>query len=262
MKPGAACDEDPQPRPRLAAASEAPRPVSDTESSSRRERVPRVRTTHPSSSAARHARRPSRQCGSRGAPSRSERSTEYAGRGAGRPSSAVVIGRTRHSIPASSKIARASSNQLHSPSAATCQTPRSPRSTSPRAAAARWPDVGRAADLVVDDGDLVPFAPEPQHRAHEVVPGRPEEPRRADDQCVLARRALRVELRAPVGGERVRPGRTRRTASACARRRRSRSRRPTSGAPSSAACRVPPTFAAAAPCGSSSAPSTSVHAAA
>ena len=70
-----------------------------------------IGTTHPSSRRARHARSPSRQCGSLGAPSRSERSTEYAGRGAGRPSSAVVIGRTRHSIPASSKIACANSNQ-------------------------------------------------------------------------------------------------------------------------------------------------------
>ena len=64
------------------------------------------------------SRRPSRQCGSVGAPF-SLRSTEYAGRGAGRPSSAVVIRRTRVSSPASSKIASAKSAQVASPSAAT-----------------------------------------------------------------------------------------------------------------------------------------------
>ena len=68
---------------------------------------------------ARHSRSPSRQCGRRGAPSRSLRRTEYAGRGAGRPSSAVVIGTTRQSSPASSKIAAANSAHVQSPSAAT-----------------------------------------------------------------------------------------------------------------------------------------------
>ena len=86
----------------------------------------------------RQARRPSRQCGKRGAPSRSLRRTEYAGRGAGRPSSSVVISRTRQSSPASSKIASANSAHVQSPSAATCQTPHGSSSSS-RVASARWP---------------------------------------------------------------------------------------------------------------------------
>ena len=66
-------------------------------------------------------------------------------------------------------------------------------------------DVGRRPPLVVDDRDLVPLLAEPQHRTHEVVAGRAEEPRGADDPRPLARRGLAVELRPPVGGLRVRP---------------------------------------------------------
>ena len=66
----------------------------------------------------RHARSPSRQCGSSGAPL-SLRSTEYAGRGARAPNSAVVIRRTRVFRPASSKIASANSAHVQSPAAAT-----------------------------------------------------------------------------------------------------------------------------------------------
>ena len=66
------------------------------------------------------------------------RSTEYAGLGAGRPSSALVIRRTRQSSPASSKIASAKSAQVQSPSAATCQRPKgSSSSTRRRTDAAR-----------------------------------------------------------------------------------------------------------------------------
>ena len=93
---GAACDEDPH-RPKASGrVRSATTGVRHRISS--RGKVPRLEQ-YPASSAARHARRPSRQCGSSGAPSRSERSTEYAGRGAGRPSSAVVIGRTRQAMP-------------------------------------------------------------------------------------------------------------------------------------------------------------------
>ena len=53
-----------------------------------------------------------------GAP-RSLRSTEYAGRGARAPNSAVVMRRTRVSSPASSKIASANSAHVQSPAAAT-----------------------------------------------------------------------------------------------------------------------------------------------
>ena len=53
-------------------------------------------------------------------------------------SSAVVIGTTSQSIPAWSKISRANSAQVHSPTAATCQRPCGSFSTS-RVASARWP---------------------------------------------------------------------------------------------------------------------------
>src|SRR5207253_3178446 len=69
---------------------------------------------------------------------RSLRSTELAGLGAGRPSSAVVIRRTAHFTPASSKIASARSAHVQSPSAAMCHTPCGSSSTS-RVASARWP---------------------------------------------------------------------------------------------------------------------------
>ncbi len=67
------------------------------------------------------------------------------------------------------------------------------------------PDVRRAAALVVDDGHLVAVLGEPQHRAHEVVPGRAEEPRRPDDPGLGPRGRLAEQLRATVCGERIRP---------------------------------------------------------
>ena len=64
-------------------------------------------------------------------------------------------------------------------------------------------DVGGAASLVVDDGDLVALRAEPEHRADEVVPGRAEEPGGADDPCLVAGRGLAEEFRPPVGAERT-----------------------------------------------------------
>ena len=66
------------------------------------------------------------------------------------------------------------------------------------------PHVRRAADLVVHHRDLVPLGAEPEHRPYEVVTGRPEEPGRADDPRLFARRGFAVGLRAAVGRERVR----------------------------------------------------------
>src|SRR5829696_2294703 len=62
-------------------------------------------------------------------------------------------------------------------------------------------DVGRATALIVDDSDLVALGAEPQHRAQEVVPRRPEQPRAAHDPRLVAGRSLAVQLRAPVGVE-------------------------------------------------------------
>ena len=72
----------------------------------------------------RHARSPSRQCGSVGAPF-SLRRIEWAGRGRRAPNSAEVIRRTRQSRPASSKTPRRGPP--------TC-SPRRPRDATPRTA--------------------------------------------------------------------------------------------------------------------------------
>jgi len=71
------------------------------------------------SSLARQSSRPSRQCGNRGVSGSSDRSTEYAGRGAGESSSAVVILRTLVERSLSAKIASANSAHVQSPPAAT-----------------------------------------------------------------------------------------------------------------------------------------------
>ena len=65
-------------------------------------------------------------------------------------------------------------------------------------------DVGRASALVVHDGDLVALRSKPQHRAHEVVTRRSEEPRRSDDPGRRPCGSLAVELRSPVCGLRIR----------------------------------------------------------
>ena len=149
------------------------------------------------------SRRPSRQCGSVGAPF-SLRSTEYAGRGAGRPSSAVVIRRTRVSRPASSKIASAKSAQVAvALGGDVVDAVREEHDLARRRR--EVPDVGRRAALVVDDRDLVPLLAEPEHRADEVRARRAEEPRRADDPGPFAGGRLAVQLRPPVRGLRVRP---------------------------------------------------------
>ena len=173
-------------------------------------------------SAARHSARPSRQCGSSGAPF-SLRSTEYAGRGARAPNSAVVMRRTRHASPASSKIASANSAHVQSPSAATCQMPYGSRPTISRVAR-RGGRHTWAATLVVHHRDLVALGAEPRascgrscarsgRRATSCArsrPARPPPPRRGAS-CARTRTA-----------DSGRP--TRRTARPCGRRRRSRSR--------------------------------------
>src|SRR5690348_8433568 len=65
-------------------------------------------------------------------------------------------------------------------------------------------DVRRAAALVVDDGHLLPFATEVEHRAHEVASRPPEEPRRAHDPGLLAGCGLAVQLRPAVDRQRIR----------------------------------------------------------
>ena len=88
--------------------------------------------------------------------------------------------------------------------------------------------VGRAADLVVDHGDLVALGAEPAHGVDEVAAVRSEQPRRAHDRGTTAgRRRRRARPRAwnarrPSAGAADRPPGT---APARCRRRRSRSRR-------------------------------------
>ena len=147
------------------------------------------------------------------------RSTEYAGRGAGRPDSAVEIRRTRVGSPASSKIASAKS----------ARSRRRRRRRGRRRRAGAGPDVSRPRDgrrsrraaLVVDDGDLVPLLAQPQHRPDEVVPvgrratrsGRSTPARRP-----RPRRGASSAVRRTAGSGRPTPG----TARPCGRRRRSR----------------------------------------
>src|SRR5439155_11681773 len=67
------------------------------------------------------------------------------------------------------------------------------------------PHVGRAATLVVHDRDVVALRAEREHRAHEVVTRRPEQPRGPHDPGLFPGRGLAEELRAAVGGEGIRP---------------------------------------------------------
>ena len=113
-----------------------------------------------------------------------------------------MISRTRQSSPASSKIARANSAHVHSPSAATCQTPLRQLEQLARRLG-QVADVGRRAQLVGDHAHLVALGAEPQHRPDEVRAGPAEEPRAAHDPA-LAHLALALELRAAVDRERAR----------------------------------------------------------
>ena len=61
--------------------------------------------------------------------------------------------------------------------------------------------VRRAAALVVHDADLIAILGQSQHRPHEVVAGLPEEPGGADDPGFRSRGGLAEKLRAPVRGE-------------------------------------------------------------
>ncbi len=183
-----------------------------------------AKASRPSRRGTREARRAS--AGARGAPARSLRSTEYAGLGAGRSSSAVVIRRTRQLEP------RLLEDRLGEvgPRAVTVSRDvpeplRQVRVDEPPNGRGQVADERRAAALVVDDRDLVALCAEAEHRPEEVVAGRAEEPRRPDRPTRSARRRPR---RGASSGRRRRPGSgrpTRRTASACARRRRSRWRR-------------------------------------
>ena len=166
---------------------------------------------------------PSRQCGSCGASSRSLRSTEYAGRGAGRPSSAVEIGRTRQSSPASSKIASANSAQRAVAVGGDVPDARARSATSAAHRRREVADVGRGSRA----GRRRRRPRRARAPSRSIVRTKlcPVGPKSHDErtiQRVLAGRALAVQLRPPVHRERVRRRPTRRTARACARRRRSR----------------------------------------
>ena len=172
----------------------------------------------------------------------------------------VVIRRTRHSRPASSKIASANSAHVHSPCGRdVVRAVRQLQQLLGRRGEVA--DVRGRAALVVDDRHLVLLCAQAQHRPHEVVARPPEEPRAADDPA-LAHLALALELRPPVHRERARLVRLDIRLASCARRTRSpsSSRRP--GARARRRSSSPATFTRAAPSGSASAPSTSVQAAA
>ena len=123
-----------------------------------------------------------------------------------RPSSSVLIRRTRQSLPASSKIASAKSAHVQSP-----PRPRGARahaaasaSTSSRTALARWSaNVGQPLWSSTTDDLLLR-----RHRARSIVRTklRPVAPKSHDVRTIQAsaRRSLAEQLRAAVGGERVR----------------------------------------------------------
>ena len=125
-----------------------------------------------------------------------------AGLGAGRPSCAVVIRRTRQVRPASSKIASANSAHVQSPSAATWYRPCG-RAISSFVASARWPTyVGEPRWSSTTDTSSC-CSPSVEHRPDEVLARPAEEPRAAHDPA-LPHLALAVELRAPVRRDRLR----------------------------------------------------------
>ena len=133
---------------------------------------------------------------------RSERRTEKAGRGAGRPRSAVRPRVSSTSAPVAANVAAARSYHEHAPAPATWRRP-SRRSSA--IADERVREVAgerRAADLVVDDAELVALAREPQHGGDEVAAVGAEQPGGADDRVRAGRgggdRVLAGELGAAV----------------------------------------------------------------
>ena len=155
----------------------------------------------------RWAFRPSCHDGKAGASERVEPRTEYAGRGAGAPNAAVVVGWTVTSSPAAANVATARSRHVHWPPPATCRTPCERCSAIVISAGGQVAGVGRAAELVVDHGELVARGGELEHRVDEVLAVRAEDPGGADDRVRRGRgglhRELARELRAPVGADRA-----------------------------------------------------------
>ena len=109
----------------------------------------------------------------------------------------MLCGRTRQSMPVSSNVASARSSHEQRPPPATCRTPVGAALGDLDERGREVAGVRRAADLVVDDGDLVALGAEPQHRVDEVAAVRAEQPRGADDRGAAARpRRRRARRRA------------------------------------------------------------------
>ena len=173
-----------------------------------------------------------------------------------------MIRRTRQSSPASSKIASAKSAQVQSPSAATCQTPcgSAARSdASPRRGGRRRSGQPRWSSTTATSSRSSPSRSIVRTK---LWPVGAEEPRGADDPRSLARGRLAVELRPPVGGRAGSARPTRRTAPALAPVEDVVGRVVDERRAERGDVRRPADVDAAAPCGSASAPSTFVHAAA
>ena len=112
-----------------------------------------------------------------------------------------------HSTLACSKISRANSYQEHWPGGGHVVDAVLEPLDQADDAVGEVPGVGRRADLVVDDEDLVLVGGEAQHRLDEVAAADPEEPGGADDEVARVGgrgRLLAGELGAAVGGERRR----------------------------------------------------------
>ena len=209
---------------------------------------------------ARHSRRPSRQCGQlRGALLAAQ---HRVGRAAGpaRRTRAVAIGRTR----------QASRPPRRSPRRTRPTCSRRPRRRGRRRTAARPRPRSRRRDGRRRSGSRAGRRrprprPAPRRAAASCARSCGRSPRRARRSARSRPRRPRRPRRGASSGRRRRAGsgrRTRGTARPSRRRRRSPSRSRRAARRARRAFAVPPTLTAAAPCGSSSAPSTFVHAAA
>ena len=154
-------------------------------------------------SRSRQARRPSRQWGRRGASGRSLR--EHRVRGPRRGTAELGSRDPAHAAVEAGLLEDRLRELGPRALAVRGEVPDAARQLDELARRRReMADIGRAAALVVDDRDLVALGAETQHRAHEVVARPAEEPRRADDPRVVARGRLTVQLRPPVGRQRIR----------------------------------------------------------
>ena len=209
-------------------------------------------------SLARQARSPSRQCGRRGVSGFSERRTEYAGRGAGRSSSAVV---DAADAAVDARLLEDRLGELGPGAVAVGGDV--VRAVAAALRSREWPRPGARRRSGSHAGRRRPTL-RPAHGRARASSARSSCPRarRATTTARSSHRGSRARPRASCARRRTadwaRP--TRRRARPSARRRRSRSRSRRRARPSATTSRVRSTLTRRAPSSSASAPSTSVYA--